>query len=515
MASRLAELGGWLAAWVVAQLLTQASLSRLALEVGGVIRAWLLRRMLRLEPERIRHAGIGDLLGRVLEAESLDALALGGGAQTLAGGFELATGALVVWRAGAPASPTLACAALGVLALGALGRWFARRFSSWAGRHRALSHDLVERMCGHATVLVQDRADRRAILDRRDVDGYAAEARRMDRAELALTVGLPRLWLLATLATLAVSAASPSAAAGGMATRLAGIWLFYSGLRHLADAAPVLVAVRHAWRRMAPLITPRDRAEEAALAEASAPSDGPAAVAAVAKVATATTAPRGQGVNGPMEPAHDEVSEPRSEVLLEVRGVSFQFPDRPPPVLQDVTLAIRAGERILIEGPSGRGKSTLAALLTGLKTPTAGALSLNGVAQRSLGLRRWRQQVGAVPQFHENHVLSAELAFNLLLGRRWPPRLADLEAAQAVCEALGLGALLARMPAGIQQQVGETGWQLSHGEQSRIFLARSLLQALEVRVLDETFAALDAETLDEVMRVVLADPATLLVVAHP
>jgi ABC-type transport system involved in cytochrome bd biosynthesis fused ATPase/permease subunit len=71
------------------------------------------------------------------------------------------------------------------------------------------------------------------------------------------------------------------------------------------------------------------------------------------------------------------------------------------------------------------------------------------------------------------------------------------------------------MPAGLQQLVGETGWQLSHGERSRIFVARSLLQVLDVRVLDESFAALDPDTLDEVLAAVLARPEALIVIAHP
>ena len=55
---------------------------------------------------------------------------------------------------------------------------------------------------------------------------------------------------------------------------------------------------------------------------------------------------------------------------------------------------------------------------------------------------------------------------------------------------LDLGPLLARMPSGLEQLVGDSGWQLSHGERSRLFIARSLLQPLDVRVLDESFAAL-------------------------
>jgi len=123
--------------------------------------------------------------------------------------------------------------------------------------------------------------------------------------------------------------------------------------------------------------------------------------------------------------------------------------------------------------------------------------------------------VGVVPQFHENHVFSASVLFNLLLGRAWPPRREDVTLAEALCRELDLGGLLGRMPSGLEQLVGESGWQLSHGERSRLFIARALLQRLDLRVLDESFAALDPETLERVLECVLARAETLLVIAHP
>ena len=84
-----------------------------------------------------------------------------------------------------------------------------------------------------------------------------------------------------------------------------------------------------------------------------------------------------------------------------------------------------------------------------------------------------------------------------------------------ICRDLGLGPLLDRMPGGLMQMVGETGWQLSHGEQSRLFIARALLQRAELIVLDESFAALDPETLSLSLKCVLARAPTLVVIAHP
>lgn len=107
------------------------------------------------------------------------------------------------------------------------------------------------------------------------------------------------------------------------------------------------------------------------------------------------------------------------------------------------------------------------------------------------------------------------LAFNLLFGRGWPPQPADLVEAERLCRALDLGPLLGRMPAGLFQIVGETGWQLSHGERSRLYIARALLQRGDVLILDESFAALDPERLRHCLAFVLQEASTLIVIAHP
>jgi ABC-type transport system involved in cytochrome bd biosynthesis fused ATPase/permease subunit len=107
------------------------------------------------------------------------------------------------------------------------------------------------------------------------------------------------------------------------------------------------------------------------------------------------------------------------------------------------------------------------------------------------------------------------MAFNLLMGRGWPPRPRDLQEAENVCRALDLGPLLDRMPARLNQMVGETGWQLSHGEKSRLYVARALLQGADVLIVDESFAALDPQALRHALATVLARAPTVLVIAHP
>jgi ABC-type multidrug transport system fused ATPase/permease subunit len=153
--------------------------------------------------------------------------------------------------------------------------------------------------------------------------------------------------------------------------------------------------------------------------------------------------------------------------------------------------------------------------LTGLRDADSGLLLLHGLDRRTMGSDSWRRRIVAAPTFRDNYVLTETFAFNLLMGRGWPPTAEDFDEAQAICSELGLDRLLARMPSGLMQMVGETGWQLSHGEKSRLYMARALLQNADLVILDESFAALDPETLQLAMRCALKRANTLLLIAHP
>jgi ATP-binding cassette, subfamily B, bacterial len=86
-------------------------------------------------------------------------------------------------------------------------------------------------------------------------------------------------------------------------------------------------------------------------------------------------------------------------------------------VLRQCSLSVSSGDRILVEGSSGGGKSTLASLLVGMLTQHSGLLLLEGLDWQTLGVDGWRRRVASAPQFHENHVLTETFAFNLLMGR--------------------------------------------------------------------------------------------------
>jgi ABC-type bacteriocin/lantibiotic exporter with double-glycine peptidase domain len=201
--------------------------------------------------------------------------------------------------------------------------------------------------------------------------------------------------------------------------------------------------------------------------------------------------------------------------LLQAHELTFFHRGRPEPVLRGCSLTIKQGDQILLEGNSGSGKSTLASILAGSRAPTSGFVLSRGLDLGTVGSGSWQKQIALAPQYHENHMLAAPLAFNLLLARAYPYRAADVEEALAVCRELGLGELLERMPAGINQFVGDTGWRLSQGERSRVFLARALLQRADVVVLDESLAALDPENLRQCLECVMRRAPTLILIAHP
>ncbi len=497
---------------VVARLMSSWAAGRLAVDGGAVMRDRLMHGILGLDTTVTRSAGIGQLLGSIVDLESIESLVFGGGLLAVTGMVDLGAG-LWIAALGAAGRWLLALAAAWAVIAGWLGARGWRALGAWSALRLRLTHDLVERLVGQRTVVAQEPPELWHLEEDRALAEYAEASRALDRAVSALAVVLPRGWLISAVALLApvllAAGVSPHAALegggppehGGMVVSLGGVLLVYGALRGLARAFPALGTAAIAARNLAPLVR---------LAPPEAPQEAP--MLARAELAADTDARRDARDGDAVAPA--EAPSLDGTRLIEGRHVAFRYPGRRVPVLEDCGFEIRRGDRVLLEGPSGGGKSTLAALLCGLRRPTAGSLAYRGVEQGRLGVEAWRAEVGAAPQFHENHVFSASLAFNLLLGRGWPPRGEDLREAEAVLRELGLGPLLDRMPSGLGQVVGESGWQLSQGERSRVFIARSLLQPLTVRVLDESFAALDPETLERALACVLRRAETLVVIAH-
>lgn len=483
---------GWLLAWglilltlIPFRLLSSWAQGLLAVSAGTLLKQRLLSGVLKLEPDEIRHQGVGQLLGRVIESEAVESLALSGGFLGLVALIELVFAGFIL-GAGAGGRLHIVLFIGWLLFIGMMAWRYYRRRRQWTDSRLDMTHDLVERMVGQRTRLAQEAPDQRHQDEDQALVHYLIDSHYLDQTTPLLTTLASRGWLVLGLIGLAPAFIN-GAEMVGLAVGLGGVLLAFQAFRTLTESLSALSGAAIAWRQVAQLFHAAARAE--------------AAGSAAALVLTA--------------PAAAKQVLDSSVPLLAARDLTFAYLGRNKPVLQQCNLTIRAGDRILLKGPSGSGKSTLASLLMGLRRPQSGLLLLHGLDRPSAGLAIWRRAVATAPQFHENHVLTETFAFNLLMGRIWPPRPEDMQAAWEICQELGLGELLTRMPAGMLQMVGETGWQLSHGERSRLYIARALLQKSDLMILDESFAALDPENLEQALRCVLDRAPALLVIAHP
>jgi ATP-binding cassette subfamily B protein len=481
---------GWLVAWALILLtMIPVRLLRLwwqslfAIGVGGLLKKRLLFGALRLEPDEIRHQGAGQLLGRVAESEAVESLALIGGFLGLVSMIELIVGVVILSTGAGGGFHVLLLLVWVALTLFVAWRYF-RSSTRWTEARRDMTHDLVERMVGHRTRLAQQVPERWHDGEDEALANYVGESRAMDQIITILWALVPRGWLVLGLLVLAPVFVAGQTSVEGLAIGLGGVLFVYQALKKLSGGLTTLVDAGVAWGQVAPLFRAAARPE------------------VVGSPAFALTAA-----------SSAEVAE-NGQPVLDVHDVSFRYRERAEPVLRGCHLRIQPGDRLLLEGPSGGGKSTLTALLIGLRPLESGLVLLRGLDRQTLGADGWRRRVVAAPQFHENFILTETFLFNLLMGRGWPPRIEDVEEAEAICQELGLGDLLERMPAGLLQMVGESGWQLSHGERSRLYIARALLQGADLIVLDESFGALDPENLHQAMRCVLRRAPTLLVIAH-
>ncbi|MBM7492429.1 ATP-binding cassette subfamily C protein CydC [Micromonospora luteifusca] len=181
------------------------------------------------------------------------------------------------------------------------------------------------------------------------------------------------------------------------------------------------------------------------------------------------------------------------------------------PALDDVSLDLPAGRRIAVVGPSGAGKSTLAAVLTGTVQPVSGRVTLDGQDLSAYPEEALPRAVGGL--LAEAYVFHATVRENLLLGRAG----AGEDELTAATAAAGLLEWVHAQPAGWDTLVGEEGGQLSGGQRQRLALARALLAAPPVLVLDEPTEGLDPTAADAVLASALAaTPAdhSVLLISH-
>ncbi len=173
---------------------------------------------------------------------------------------------------------------------------------------------------------------------------------------------------------------------------------------------------------------------------------------------------------------------------VELEHVSFEYPDDHNPVLEDICLSVKPGEKIALVGPSGGGKTTLCSLITRFYDATEGTIRIDGRDIRGITLKSLRANIGVVQQ--DVYLFSGSVLENIRYGR--PD--ASAEEVRKAAELAGAHEFIMELKDGYDTYVGERGVKLSGGQKQRISIARVFLKNPAILILDEATSALDNES---------------------
>ncbi|AYN34152.1 hypothetical protein DUI70_3651 [Streptomyces albus] len=439
-------------------------------------RVAVFRRLEALAPAGLRRTRRGDLLSRLVA--DVDALQdywlrwlLPAGAAVLVGGLSAGFSAWLLPEAGAVLAAGLLLAGAGVpLLAAALARRTERRLAPARG---ALATRVTDLLTGTAELTVAGALGSRTAAAR----GADAELTRI--ASRAAAVTALGNGLTALLCGLTLAATAPLGVAAVGAGRLDGVQLAVVLLLPLAAFECVLgmpVAVQY-----------RQRVR-----------------ASARRVYEVLDAP---------EPVPDPVPEapaPASPFPLRLRGLAARHEGADRDALGGLDLTLHEGRRIAVVGSSGSGKTTLAQVLLRFVDVRDGSYTLGGTDVRELSGDTVRETVGLCAQ--DAHLFDSSLRENLLLARKG----ASEEEVRGALAAARLLDWVDSLPQGIDTLVGEHGRELSGGQRQRLALARALLAAFPVLVLDEPAEHLDLETADALTRDLLTatEGRTTVLITH-
>ncbi|MBX4336056.1 ABCB family ABC transporter ATP-binding protein/permease [Bartonella raoultii] len=179
-------------------------------------------------------------------------------------------------------------------------------------------------------------------------------------------------------------------------------------------------------------------------------------------------------------------------------------------ILRDIDFEVPGGKTVAIVGPSGAGKSTISRLLFRFYDVDSGAITIDGQDIRDVTQKSLREVIGMVPQ--DTVLFNDTIAYNIRYGR---PSATDEEMRKAA-EMAQISKFIEMLPNGFQSLVGERGLKLSGGEKQRVAIARTLLKAPPLLILDEATAALDTATEQEIQQAldIVSRGRTTLIIAH-
>jgi len=198
------------------------------------------------------------------------------------------------------------------------------------------------------------------------------------------------------------------------------------------------------------------------------------------------------------------------DTRIDVENLSFRYSPESPLVLNKISFAVGAGQRLAIVGPSGAGKSTLLHLFLRFWDYQQGSIRLGGHEFKKYDASKLRAMFGVVTQ--QTHLFNASIRDNILLAR---PDASENQFDQAIKHA-ELGEFIEKLPQGYDTMVGQNGYALSGGQRQRIAIARALLKNAPILILDEPTVGLDALTEQLIMETIgkLMTGRTTIMITH-
>ncbi|MCF0172649.1 MAG: peptidase domain-containing ABC transporter [Bacteroidales bacterium] len=211
------------------------------------------------------------------------------------------------------------------------------------------------------------------------------------------------------------------------------------------------------------------------------------------------------------EPRGGYPLECESPGVIEFEGVSFGYPGGRE-IITDFNATLQSGEIVVVSGPSGSGKSSLASLLTRVYEPSGGRITLNGIDIGAYCLRGWRNYVAIVPQ--EIILTDDTIIYNITRSEE----IFDSELVGTLLRKLGMESFIKSLPKGLLTKVGEGGRLLSGGQRQKIGIVAALYRRPKLLILDEATNSLDAESeqkvLDTLIELKKESKTTILLITH-
>lgn len=194
------------------------------------------------------------------------------------------------------------------------------------------------------------------------------------------------------------------------------------------------------------------------------------------------------------KPEHPQVLQDLKSIVF--KNVGFKYQTGEKPALENVDVAIKAGETVAFVGPSGSGKTTLVKLIVALYRPTEGFVKLNDIDVNEIDLEKLRNRIGLVAQ--DTQLFAGTIKENLLFAY---PKATDKECLGAL-NAAAASNLLERGGKGLDTIIGEGGLKLSGGEKQRLAIARALLRNPDLLIFDEATSSLDSITEEQITQTI-------------